>query len=130
MKKLVLSVCIAVATLFSTVYGQRQMENLDRGLVAVKVTNGVFISWRISATEFTNVGYNLYRSGTKIASISSTEASNYTDLSGTLTSTYSIKAVVDGVEQAASAPANVWANIYKTVPLAIPAGGSTPDAVA
>jgi len=130
MKKLVLSVCIAVATLFSTVYGQRQMENLDRGLVAVKVTNGVFISWRISATEFTNVGYNLYRSGTKIASISSTEASNYTDLSGTLTSTYSIKAVVDGVEQAASTPASVWANIYKTVPLAIPAGGTTPDAVA
>jgi len=130
MKKLVLSVCIAVATLFSTVYGQRQMENLDRGLVAVKVTNGVFISWRIAATEFSNVGYNLYRSGTKIASISSTEASNYTDLSGTLTSTYSIKAVVDGVEQAASAPASVWANIYKTLPITAPVGGTTPDAVA
>ncbi len=130
MKKLVLAFCFIVATLFSTVYGQRQMENLDRGLVAVKVTNGVFISWRIAATEFTNVGYNLYRNATKIASISSTEASNYTDLSGTLTSTYSIKAVVDGVEQAASAPVSVWANIYKTLPITAPAGGTTPDAVA
>jgi len=37
MKKLVLLVCIAVATLFSSVYGQRQMENLDRGLVAEKL---------------------------------------------------------------------------------------------
>jgi len=25
----------------------RQMENLDRGVVAVKVNNGVFVSWRV-----------------------------------------------------------------------------------
>jgi rhamnogalacturonan endolyase len=40
-------------------YGQRQMENLDRGLVAVQVSKGVFVSWRIMGQEWNNTQYNL-----------------------------------------------------------------------
>ena len=46
----------------------KQMENLDRGVVAVKVSNGVFISWRLLGTEEVNTEFNVYRDGTKITS--------------------------------------------------------------
>ena len=42
-----------------TVWAQRQMETLDRGLVAVKVSNGVYTSWRIPGDEYYGVRYNL-----------------------------------------------------------------------
>ena len=41
---------------------QRQMEDLDRGLIAVyQGQNKVFLSWRMLGVEPENVGYNLYR---------------------------------------------------------------------
>ena len=45
---------------------QRTMDKLDRGLIAVKTTGGVFCSWRIMGEEYYDVKYNLYRDGTKI----------------------------------------------------------------
>jgi len=44
----------------------RQMENLDRGLVAVNNGNGNFVSWRWLGNESNTVKYNLYRNGEKI----------------------------------------------------------------
>ena len=46
---------MCIGTLFSA---SRQMEYLDRGVVAVKVNNGVFISWRYLGTIFRG---NLHR---------------------------------------------------------------------
>ncbi len=106
----------------------RQMENLDRGVVAVKVSNGVFISWRVLGTETTNVTYNLYRDSVKITNI--TGASNYVDTAGTTSSKYSVSAVVNGYEQAISPAVSVWGSNYLQIPLQIPAGGTTPDGVA
>ena len=62
---------------------QRQMEDLDRGVVAVKVSNGVFVSWRMFGTEPSSVAYNLYRNGTKVNSSPITNSTNYLDASGT-----------------------------------------------
>ncbi len=46
----------------STGYSQRWMENLDRGVVAVKRDNSnAFISWRLFGYEDQNIGFNLYR---------------------------------------------------------------------
>lgn len=90
---------------------QRKTDPLDRGLVAVKVSNGVFVSWRQQAEEYYDVTYNLYRNGTKINSEPLT-VTNFTDASGTTSSTYTVKAVVKGVEQEASAAKSVWANDY------------------
>lgn len=43
-------------------FAQRQMEYLDRGVSAVRNTEGkVFISWRLLATDDANTGFNLYR---------------------------------------------------------------------
>lgn len=41
------------------------MDKLDRGLVAVKTTDGVYCSWRILGEEYYGVKYNLYRDGVK-----------------------------------------------------------------
>jgi rhamnogalacturonan endolyase len=108
----------------------RQAEKLDRGLVAVKVSSGVYLSWRILGTEFNTAGYNVYRNSTKIATISASEASNYTDTSGTTSSTYTVKAVINGTEQSDSTSTSVWSDFYKTISLSVPSGGTSPDDVA
>ncbi|MFC4400575.1 hypothetical protein ACFOX1_11265, partial [Mariniflexile soesokkakense] len=62
---------ISIMTLWScSLFGQRYMENLDRGLIAMRTnTNSVLISWRIPGDEYTqNATYNLYRGSTLIAS--------------------------------------------------------------
>ncbi|CAM4393577.1 rhamnogalacturonan lyase [Paenibacillus xylanexedens] len=110
--------------------GARQMEYLDRGVVAVKTGTGVFVSWRLLGTEGSNVSFNVYRDGTKVNATPITNSTNLQDASGTSSSKYTVRAVVSGTEQAASAAASVWGNNYLSVPLSVPAGGTTPDGVA
>ncbi|WP_229729956.1 rhamnogalacturonan lyase [Paenibacillus silvae] len=110
--------------------GPRQMEFLDRGVVAVKTGNGVFVSWRLLGTEGSNVAFNVYRDGVKVNASPITGSTNLQDTGGTNNSKYTVRAVVGGTEQAASAAASVWGSNYLTVPLQIPAGGTTPDGVA
>lgn len=110
--------------------GPRQMEFLDRGVVAVKTGTGVFVSWRLLGTEGSNVSFNVYRDGTKVNASPITNSTNLQDASGTSSSKYTVRAVVSGTEQAASAAASVWGNNYLSVPLSVPAGGTTPDGVA
>lgn len=110
--------------------GARQMEFLDRGVVAVKTGTGVFVSWRLLGTEGSNVSFNVYRDGTKVNATPITNSTNLQDASGTSSSKYTVRAVVSGTEQAASAAASVWGNNYLSVPLSVPAGGTTPDGVA
>ncbi|MCC8135451.1 MAG: hypothetical protein LIO40_02065 [Ruminococcus sp.] len=45
----------------------RQMENLDRGVVAVKTDEGVFVSWRRLATEPADTTFTLYRNDEVVA---------------------------------------------------------------
>ncbi|MDR1120800.1 MAG: hypothetical protein LBM08_07760, partial [Dysgonamonadaceae bacterium] len=114
--------------LIPNVYSQRRMENLDRGLVAAKVTNGVYINWRIPAQEWRNVNYNLYRDQVKLNTTPITGASNYVDASGTLTSKYKIAAVIDGVEQPACPEVAVQPNPYFEITLEpIPKIDGVPD---
>lgn len=108
-----------------TAASARQMEKLDRGLVAVKVSSGVFISWRVLGTEWSGVSYNLYRDSTKLNSSPITGATNYTDTAGTASSSYQVAAVVNGVEQTKCTAVSVWANNYLQVPITPPSGGTT-----
>ena len=93
---------------------QRFTDKLDRGLVAVKTTKGVYCSWRIQADEYYDVKYNLYRDGTKV-NAEPLDVSNFTDASGSESSQYTVKAVLNGVEQQASKAATVLGNNYKEI---------------
>jgi rhamnogalacturonan endolyase len=57
-----LVVCMGVAT---EAHAQRQMEKLDRGVVAIHQPDGkVFVSWRLLATDPDGVSFNVYRTTT------------------------------------------------------------------
>ncbi len=99
---------------------QRFTDKLDRGLIAVQTTNGVYCSWRIQADEYYDVKYNLYRNGT-LVNPEPLDVSNFTDKFGSSSNTYTVKAVVNGVEQAASKEATVFNTNYKEVKIQYPA---------
>lgn len=92
---------------------QRWMENLGRGTVAVRSnSNQVFVSWRILGPEFNkDISFNLYRGTTRIAS--NLQVSNFVDNTGS-NSTYSVSAVINGVEQPRSPEVNVNTYVHGT----------------
>ncbi len=109
--------------------GFYHMERLVRGVVAVRATGGNYVGWRMfgyeySATNPGNVSYNLYRDGTRIASV--TDSTNYLDANGAATSSYTVRPVIGGVEGADSEAATPWAQQYLRVPLQVPPGGNMP----
>ncbi|TDD13979.1 hypothetical protein E1218_33725 [Kribbella turkmenica] len=79
----------------------RRMEYLDRGLVAVKVGSGVYLSWRFLGDESEATTFRVYRDDIAVADVA--DSTNYSDTVGTPTSSYSVAAVVDGVEGERSA---------------------------
>ena len=105
----------------------KQIERLDRGVVAVRTSaSQVYAGWRMFGTDPTNIGFNIYRGGVKLNSTPITNSTNYQDNTST-NSTYTIKPVLNGVEQQESAPANIWAQNYLNIALIPPAGGITPS---
>ncbi|WP_285857784.1 rhamnogalacturonan lyase family protein [Neobacillus cucumis] len=107
---------------------QRQMENLDRGLVAVKVENGVYVGWRMLGTDPEGVAFNVYRDGQKVNKEPITSSTNFLDKNGTKDSKYDIRAVFNGNEEPlAEAAATVWGQNYYDLPIQKPQGGTTPD---
>ena len=111
-----ITVLVAFLATVMPVCAQRTADVLDRGLVAMKTGRGVFCSWRLMGEEYYGVVFNLYRDGVKLNAEPLT-TSNYTDAQGTEGSTYTVRAVVNGQEQAASRPATVWAHNYRELRL-------------
>jgi len=98
-------------------FAQRVTDQLDRGLVAVQVNGGVYLSWRILPEEYYDVAYNVYRDGLKITDTPLT-VSNFTDKGGTASNTYSIKAVVRGAEEDKEVQSKpVWTSAFKEIQL-------------
>ena len=114
MKRLLL---IALAGLMTVgVCAQRVTDKLDRGLVAMKVSGGIYLNWRILAEEYYDVTYNVYRDGVKL-NAAPLSVSNYTDATGTTSNSYAIAAVVRGTELAPSAQVKPWTTSYKEIKL-------------
>ncbi|MCW3807120.1 autotransporter-associated beta strand repeat-containing protein [Plebeiibacterium marinum] len=99
-------------------FGQRKMEELDRGLIAVKTTNGVFLSWRLLGYEWDGVNFNIYRDGTKL-NTEPLSVSNYEDANGTSESTYTVSAIVDGIEQSQCDAISPLAQQYLSIPMKV-----------
>ncbi len=107
------------------------MERLNRGVVRVNLSTGNYVSWRLLGTDPASVSFNVYRNGTKVTGSPITNSTNYVDSAGTSSSSYTVRAVVNGTEQADSETSlNVANTGYLSVGLQIPAGGTSPDGVA
>lgn len=101
----------------------RQMEKLDRGLIAIKTDGGVYLSWRLFDSEDNifgsadkNVSFNVYRDGKKISEVAT--KTNYVD--STVGTNYSVAPVINGVEGEKCNPVTVYNNSYFDIPLLKP----------
>jgi fibronectin-binding autotransporter adhesin len=101
---------LCMLMLFSShLYGQRKVEKLGRGVVAVNTGGGkAYISWRLLASDPDDIAFNLYRtiSGTTVK-LNTTPITTTTDFSDNSASTtasnqYFVKPIINGVEQGAS----------------------------
>ena len=111
-KTMLCALCFMLMLCCTTqVWAQRRSDHLGRGLVAVKTSGGVFLSWRILGEEYYDVTYNVYRNGAKLNNIP-LKVSNFTDTGGSAANTYTVSAVVRGTEQAQCRAVSVW-NPYK-----------------
>lgn len=107
----------------------RQVEALDRGVVSVHTDAGNLVSWRWLGTDPDDVSFNVYRAGTKVNSTPVTGSTNYFHSGAPAQADYTVRAIVNGVEQADSVHAIQFRAGYKDVPITPPAGGTTPDGV-
>lgn len=102
-----------------------QMEKLDRGVVAVPVSNGStsrLISWRLLGTDPRSTRFDVLRDGTVIAN--DLKTSNFLDKGGKASSTYQVRVKVDGEVVETTTPVTPWANVWMKLPLDRPAAGA------
>lgn len=120
-----------------SLHAQRQMEFLDRGLVAFPNPEGsVFVSWRLLGTEDYSLGFNLYKKvngkTVKLNSKPITASTNFIDTAADTTQSaiYTIKAINNGKEetQGSSYTCTAHAKPYLSIPLRTPPGYSANDA--
>jgi len=129
-----LTLCFVFAANFAN--AQRQMEKLQRGLIAMSHgSSQVYIGWRLYGTEANSTGFNVYCStggatAVKLNSSVITNSTNYVHTGADLTQslTYSVKPVVSGVEGTVSntytLPANAPVRQYMPINLQTISGGS------
>ncbi|WP_256363117.1 CBM35 domain-containing protein [Streptomyces sp. TRM70350] len=102
----------------------KQMEDLNRGLVSVRSGSGNLVSWRLLGYESAATGFNVYRGATKVNASPITNSTNHLDSGAPADASYTVRAVVNGVEQAPSEPSLRFAGgNYLDVPISRP--GST-----
>lgn len=98
------------------------MEKLDRGVVALPAKDkGNFVSWRLLGTDSSDVMFDLLRDGKVIAS--GMRLTNFTDADGGPDSQYQVM-THQGSETQRSSVVTPWADLYLSVPLSRPEGGS------
>ncbi|WP_338491294.1 rhamnogalacturonan lyase [Streptomyces sp. SJL17-4] len=107
----------------------RQVERLDRGLISTHTSSGNLVSWRWLATDPDGVAFNIYRGTTKLNSSPLAASTNYFDSGAADSADYTVRAVVNGMEQAPSEHALQFRSGYLDVPISPPTGGTTPDGV-
>lgn len=118
----------------------RQMENLGRGLVAVRSSpEQIYLSWRLLGTEPDAIAFNLYQSvaGGAPVKLNEEPLAKTTDFVLPAASlpqarSFFVRAVLNGMEQPPSAPFTLPANApvrqYLSIPLKTPPGYAPNDA--
>lgn len=113
---------------------KRVMEKLDRGTVAVKTNDGVYLSWRLLGTEsLTNQAFDIYRDSEKISTTGEHDATCYTDSKGTADNKYTVVPKGEAIDKTEAV--DVWTTnttykgrsvAYKDIAFKVPDGGKTP----
>jgi rhamnogalacturonan endolyase len=107
----------------------RQMERLDRGVVAVKVPLSVYVGWRLLGTDPEGIAFDVHRlrsgSVVKVNPRPVAAATNLVDPDGRAGDRYSVRPATAGTQ--GPSPVAVWLQPYREIPLEIPAPGRTPD---
>ena len=113
---------------------KRVMEKLDRGTVAVKTNDGVYLSWRLLGTEsLTNQAFDIYRDSEKIYTTGEHDATCYTDSKGTADNKYTVVPKGEAIDKTEAV--DVWTTnttykgrsvAYKDIAFNVPDGGKTP----
>lgn len=124
MKRILFSLVIMSVTF--SLYAQTYVERLSRGVVALPAEKGIFVSWRLLATDVSGTTFNLLRDGETIASALAS-ATCYTDEAGTQSSRYSVQTVVNGSISETSDEVQPWDKPYLSVPLIRPMEQTMPD---
>ena len=125
MKKISLLIVLLLSV---SVFSQRQMESLDRGIIAIKDKGHFFVSWRVLGTDSDDLAFNLYRkSGAQKAVLlnekSITGATNFVDTKANSKeeNTWFVKTVLKGKESEVlgsfTIPANASAKQYLSIKL-------------
>lgn len=127
--KSLFSIITVYLIFFGAANAQYQMEELNRGLVAVKTDWGIYIGWRLLATDPDKIAFNVVRGQEKINIEPITASTNFLDSTGTISDQYFVVSVLDGVDQDLSKIVYPWQQNYLTIPLQRPEGGTTPDNV-
>jgi rhamnogalacturonan endolyase len=104
------------------------LEKLSRGVVAVAVDGGVFVSFRLLGTDPADVAFHVYRDGMRATSETITGATQFVDKPGDRNAKYSVAAVVRGQEGERSSAVAVLAQNYLSVPLQTMSGYVPNDA--
>jgi rhamnogalacturonan endolyase len=134
-------IAVLIVLLFTNLFpanAQRQMEYLNRGVVAVPDGNrNIFVSWRLLVTDDDKIGFNVYRSinkekATKLTKNPVTAYTHFIDENIDTTKSYSyyVAAVVNAKEQTPSEKFTIpaLAKTYLSIPLKTPDGYSANDA--
>jgi rhamnogalacturonan endolyase len=101
-------------------FDARQIEFLDRGLVAVPAEKGVLVSWRKLHEDAANIRFDLYRNGKKIKTIAN--KTNFFDELGIAGSTYELRQAKQVL-----AMTKAWDQSYFSIAITPPVEGVTPD---
>nr|WP_297705891.1 rhamnogalacturonan lyase [uncultured Butyrivibrio sp.] len=120
-----------------------QLEKINRGLVAVASSKGIFVSWRLfknevkksTKTGLTGTDFALFKNGKLLTYV--TDSTNYLDANGTMDDRYSVIPYESGklpemeeLQKALACAQEVQAwksgRNYLDIPLKIPEGGTTP----
>lgn len=127
MKKVQIHFGIFLLLITSISFGQRQMEILNRGLVAVKTdSNSVYIGWRLFGTDRADIAFNLYRGNKKVNQSPIIHTTNFVDHNPS-GEPYILKTLTHGKEQKESEMVSATSQSYLKIALNIPQGGKTPD---
>lgn len=102
---------------------QRQMENISRGLVAVRTGDTNLVSWRWLGTESADTKYIVYRDGNRLTP-DGIDITTFVDINGKESSKYQVAAVTDGVEGEKCSAVSVWASNYLDVKINKPEDGT------